>query len=163
MSDRRVGQLPWQDMLPSLIPCRIRMHDAHASTGFQLPARYTPSRWEHNQYSVELHLQRAIAHHPWRVSDPQAADLEFIATNISMWCIAGKGFSIKRFWRAVALDPILWATRNSSRRATPKFLPLQYRHCGTPWTSARRRPPDILTLQVSKTAGYVLFQISLQH
>ena len=48
-----------------LEPCAIFVHDTHASTGVQLPPRYTPRNWEHDQYSVELWLQRALVGHPW--------------------------------------------------------------------------------------------------
>ena len=90
-------------MLPALEPCRIYVHDAHAATGIQLPPRYSRPNWEHNQYSAELWLQRAVEHHPWRVLDARAADMLYVSSNLSLWCVAGKGWTIRRFWKALAV------------------------------------------------------------
>lgn len=65
--------------------CRIYVYDAHHAADMQLPPRYTPTRWEHNQYAVELWLQRALEAHPWRVSSLADADLIVVAANFSMW------------------------------------------------------------------------------
>ena len=136
--------------------CPIYVHDAHATSKLQLPPRYTDEKfpsWQHNQYAVELWLQRSIVRHPWRVNDPSQARIIFVAANFSLWCANEKRFSRRKLWKAVRQDPLLYPTaaNRSSGRQPSIMLTSQYRFCGAPWDPAfltgPQRPAKTLLLQ----------------
>ena len=70
-----------------LEPCSIYVHDLHLASNFHLKQGVEPIGWEHNQYATELWLQRALRQHPWRVATPDAADIIFVAANLSLYCV----------------------------------------------------------------------------
>ena len=145
-------------MPPSLKGCPIYVHDAHAVGNNHLPARYTPKNWQHDQYAVELWLQKAIASHPWRVKSPSEAQLIFVAANFSLWCAAGKRFSRRRLWKSIRQDSLLWPKTSGHTAGNLSAVPppavlltSQYRFCGPPWDpqalQGANRPPRVLLLQ----------------
>jgi hypothetical protein len=129
-----------------LEPCRIYVHTAQRSVAQQ----HVPSKWAHNQYSVELWLQRSLhGLHPWRVHTIAEADLIFFASNFSLYCAAGRTYQRRLLWDELMSDSSL----NNASRRTPSFLPLQYGGCAEPWVGAtplghgrRKRPPSMLLL-----------------
>lgn len=104
-----------------------------------MPSKYTPPRWEHNNYAPELWLQRAMQHRRWHPNG-QSPDLIFFATNFSMWCIAGRMFAMKKLWGDIVKNP------HFTDRA-PKLLVAFSRACGKPWSPTGRRPPSFLTVR----------------
>ena len=76
-------------MIP-LTGCKIYVHDAQTATGLMLDPLHTPcGRWEHNQFSLERSLSRAVQAWPWRVPSIDSADLVFIdGLALSRWCAA---------------------------------------------------------------------------
>ena len=86
--------------------CSLYVHRPVAS-GQQSLASYAPGSWEHNQYAVELWLQRAVRDHPWRVDSVAKADAILIDSNFSMWCVARKMFSARRVWKGMLEDRLL--------------------------------------------------------
>ena len=130
--------------------CNIFLVDLESVLDFNLPARYTPRNWEHNQYAVELWLRRAIENHPWRVADPASADVTFAAANLSMWCIAGKTFSRRKLWSAT-FHPTPGAKRAipEAASAAPVFVATQYEGaCGKAYIPTRKElEPNIIALR----------------
>ena len=130
--------------------CNILLVDIERVLNFNLPARYTPRHWEHNQYAVELWLRWAIENHPWRVADPAQADVTFAAANLSMWCIAGKTFSRRKLW-AATFHPAPGAKRAIPEAAShaPVFVATQYEGaCGQAYSPSRKElEPNIIALR----------------
>ena len=88
------------------------------------PASEVPRDWQHHKYSAELHVQRHVNSHPWLLaSSPADADLIVVATNLSLWCAAGRPFGARRLLRRVLDDPLV---RDASQ---PKALVLTNTEC----------------------------------
>ena len=138
-------------MLPRLEPCRIYVHTANRN----LAAQHVPTYWPRNQYAVELWLQQALEHHPWRVSSIDEADLVAVSANFSLMCAAGKAYQRRLLW-----DEVMAADALSPNRTIPTFIPLQYGGCAEPWVGAtpapkrRKRPKNaILLLDLARRKG----------
>ena len=105
-----------------------------------------PRRWEHNQYAVELWLQRAVHRAPWRVSLSERPDLILVAANFSLYCSAGRTYQRRLLWDELMSSETIYASQ------VPMLLPLQYGGCAEPWVGAttlrqrRKRPKGMLLL-----------------
>ena len=136
--------------------CQIHVVDMEQAAKMMLPARYTPTHWEHNQYAVELWLRRAIENSRWRVKDVESADLIFAAANLSMWCVIGKAFSRRRLWDA-AFHPELKTSKSpldhpvlpqsGPASALPVFVARQFEGTCGPAENGKRLPQNLLLLQ----------------
>ena len=141
---------------PTLEPCRIYVHTQPS----QLAPGQVPKNWIHNQYAVELWLQRALRDHAWRVTSVADADLVVVAANFSLYCDSGKSYRRRVLW-----DALMDSSLMRERRA-PAFVPLQYAACPEPWLGATprqggrpKRPDDmLLLLDVSSRAAGSLRQ-----
>ena len=120
-------------MLPPLEPCRVFVRDIHAATGVTLARKDWPARWEHNQYAVELWLQRALTSvHPWRTEVSSSADLVFASANFSMMCLAGKYVRTGRLWAAANKQGAFGPRPASGGAEPPVFVTSQYGGCPAP-------------------------------
>ena len=131
----------------ALQPCSIYVHDVHQAHAFHLPEEVVPPSWEHTQYATELWLQRALHEHPWRVANPEAADLIFVAANLSLYCVVSM-YKQRALWSKMTGDAFLYppsAVRNGSGKPN-KFVTLQYQGCKPPWTGGRK-PQDLILLK----------------
>ena len=127
----------------ALEPCKIAVHNPTEGPDASWLARYTPTNWIHNQYAVELWLQRSLANHPWVVRNASNADAIVIAANFSMMCVAGKGqHSARVLWKAMLAD----ANALGGVGGAPKIVLLQYNGCTQPWTGSSL-PKDVLILR----------------
>ena len=100
------------------IDCAVRVHTIESIA----PASEVPRDWPFNKYSAELHVQQHASHR-WLASSPAQADLMVVATNLSLWCAAGRPFGARRLLRRVLDDPIV---RDASQ---PKALVLTNTEC----------------------------------
>ena len=98
-----------------------------------MPERYTPVAWAHNKFSAEAWLQRALRHHPNRVSNPAEADYVFLAANFSMMCRAGKSFTARFLWQKMVSLPIFLNT------SVPKVVALTDTECPADSLTVRAR------------------------
>ena len=129
--------------------CSIHVHELHKLL-WDLPPRYTSSpaasRWEHNQYAVELYLQRVLRPgHPWLATSAKSADVILTATNFSLWCFLGKGRSASRLWQEAVRKDILWPRPRSGTRAV-MLMPHTYSQCPP--------PSDLATQNVTALVEY---------
>ena len=127
--------------------CRIYVHTSrHTSLGNERSRESTNSMayaeshatWRDHHYSTELWLNEALQRHPWRVTDPNEADLIYLAANLSRACYAGKSFSAMRMWKELVAE--VWG--NSLVYKAPKAISMQYMAC-RPWTGSQI-PRDLL-------------------
>ena len=69
--------------------CKIYVHDVAAATGMRLHARYTPCGWPHVQHADEAWISLALRTSPWRVADPEQADIIYLdGGEFARWCTA---------------------------------------------------------------------------
>ena len=132
--------------------CRIYVHDValslnprFAQSMLQRTESKRPRSWADHQWSIELHLQRGLLHHPWRVHSVERADIIYVTANFSLMCTVGMQHSAYRVWEEALTDDVLLWPRN--RTVPPKFIAFQASVCMPPWTRSGRRPADALFLR----------------
>ena len=132
--------------------CRIYVHDVthsldprFAQSVLQRTENKRPRSWADNQWSIELHLQRGLLRHPWRVHSVDRADIIYVAANFSLMCTVGMQHSAYRVWEQALTDDVLLWPRN--RSVPPKFIAFQASVCMPPWTRSGRRPADAYFLR----------------
>ena len=172
LPNRAAADAPAMAMLPPLEPCSIYVHEARLAEApprgalstkqelhNQQMARFT-ARWESDPFSMELHLQRAVARSPWRVTRAGDADLIYVAANLSLTCAQYKTFLAGRLWDQI--ETTLWrknesAADGTAAASTPKAVSLQYLgHCTFHYRSSVLRhynPPADTILLVDKMAS----------
>ena len=113
--------------------------------------RYPPD-WPAHQYSLEHHLASAAPPQQRQRVTRAEADLTVVLSNFSLFCIAGKTFSRRRFWYDLIHDASIW---NNSTAQQPVVVPLQAGLCGHPWADVRGsfRPRNTILLTEVKSSG----------
>ena len=137
----------------TLQPCRIYPHTWHSTHGRGLE-RATPKGWLDHQYSFELHLQRRLVNHSWRVPDAASADVIFVPSNFTLMCQSGRIYQSFSDWETLREKEGLWAKNSSGTMvlpgAPPKFVAFQAGTCIAPWHNWQLPPDDLLTLLESQ-------------
>ena len=142
-------------MAHALQPCKIHVHTWRSSHDGTHLDRATPKGWLDHQYSFELHLQRRVVSHSWRVQDATGADVIFVPSNFTLLCQAGRVYNSYGEWRALKEKEGLWATNSSGAtlmlpNTPPKFVAFQAGTCIAPWHNWQYPPDDLLTLLESQ-------------
>lgn len=145
--------------------CKIYLHDAAAAVSYTLPPHLKPMNWQHNRYSQEQWLSRAMRNHPWRTLDVADADLIFLAAKFSQLCTVKKTYASRYLWHLHLNDSLICNGTATGRDleksngnplcrntlATPKLMVLTNTECtppwegwGGPWQPPSKPNPDFL-------------------
>ena len=115
--------------------CTVSLHTIPSFA----PPSEVPRDWRHHKYSAELHVQRHVRH-SWLASSPADADLIVVATNLSLWCAAGRPFGARALLKRVLADPLV---RDASQ---PKAIVLTNTECAHVVLQGLQLPRHVLLI-----------------